>query len=404
MRKKWRVCGILSAAIVTCAVVLVVLGSPVLSKRQAPPPPPRPEEPKSTKITLAAAGDLLMHLQVVYSDYDPKTGTFDFGPVFAPVAPYLKSADYTVANLETRLAGASRGYHGYPLFNTPENLARDVLEAGIDLVATANNHSLDMGWDGIVTTLDNLDAAGLAHVGTSRSEAEKDKPFVVDVRGIRLGFVNYTDSTNGLPLPWGKEFAVNVLDTDAVVAAIQAVRREGADLVVAVLHMGNEYQRFSDEAQRILATHLFVYGADVVAGSHPHVVQPIEKVVVERDGAKRICVAAYSLGNFISAQDWRYSDSGIVMYLDIEKSAAGTFIRGVRYLPVWVQTGYAGGRERYRVLPIHPAMDPVTDIPITPKHRARMTQVWEELSAHLENISADILPYKPNAAKAATFF
>jgi poly-gamma-glutamate synthesis protein (capsule biosynthesis protein) len=388
---------------VTCAVILLMFGSPVFLERQAPPPlppPPSLKEPKSVRITLALAGDLLMHLQVVYSDYDQKTGAFDFGPVFAPVAPYLKSADYAVANLETRLAGASRGYHGYPLFNTPERLAQDVLDAGIDLLTTANNHSLDMGWEGIVATLDNLDAAGLAHIGTSRSQAEKDRPFIVDVRGIRLGFVNYTASTNGLPLPWGKEFAVNMLDPDAATASIQAARSGGADLVVAVLHMGNEYQRVPDEAQRSLAVRLFVYGADVVTGSHPHVVQPIEKVVVERDGVKRTCVAAYSLGNFVSAQDWRYSDSGIVLFLEIEKSAAGTSIQGVSYLPVWVQTGYAGGRERYRVLPVQPDLEPVTDIPIKPEQRARMAQVWEELSAHLENIAEDILPYKAHKPHA----
>jgi poly-gamma-glutamate synthesis protein (capsule biosynthesis protein) len=398
IKRKWKY-GLTLAVMVTCAVILAVLGSPVFLKKQVPlpPPSPPPEEPKSVRITLALAGDLLMHLQVVYSDYDPKTGAFNFGPVFAPIAPYLKSADYAAANLETRLAGASRGYHGYPLFNTPECLARDVLAAGIDLVATANNHSLDMGWEGIVATLDNLDAAGVAHVGTSRSQAEKDRPFVVDVRGIKLGFVNYTASTNGLPLPWGKEFAVNMLDADAVITSIQAARRAGADLMVAILHMGNEYQRYPDEAQRSLATHLFVYGADVVTGSHPHVVQPIEKVVVQRGVGEHTCVAAYSLGNFVSAQDWRYSDSGIVLYLEIEKGAAGTSIQGVSYLPVWVQTGYAGGRVRYRVLPVHPDAEPVTDIPVTPQQQARMTQVWEELTAHLENVSEGILPHKPHA-------
>ncbi|MCL6560965.1 MAG: CapA family protein [Firmicutes bacterium] len=344
-----------------------------------------------------------MHLPVVDSTYDLKTGAYNFSQLFSPVAPYLKRADYTVVNLETRLAGPTHGYHGYPLFNTPADLAQHLQKAGVDLVATANNHSLDMGWDGIVSTLDNLDAAGLSHVGTYRSEAEKLKPFLVNVKGIKLAFLNYTASTNGLPLPPGKEFSVNLLDPAAVTAEAQAARNQGADLVIAVLHWGNEYQRYPDEPQRQLATNLFVYGVDIIIGSHPHVVQPIERITVQRDGASRDCIVAYSLGNFVSAQDWRYSDSGVILYLQIEKSDTGTFVRSVQYLPVWVQTRYVAGRERYRVLPVHPAINPATDIPLNQKNRERMTQVWEELLPHLNKPAQGIVPYKSQAVSTSTF-
>jgi poly-gamma-glutamate synthesis protein (capsule biosynthesis protein) len=164
-----------------------------------------PEDPPSSttttteplRITVAAVGDVLTHMPVVNSARNAKDGTYDFRPVFAPVAPYLKSADYAVANLETRLAGAEKGFSGYPRFNSPEQLGYSLRAVGFDLIAPANNHSLDMGYEGIVATLDNLDRAALDHVGTYRSSAEQAQPFVVNIEGINVGFVNYTATLTG---------------------------------------------------------------------------------------------------------------------------------------------------------------------------------------------------------------
>ncbi|MEW6193023.1 MAG: CapA family protein [Bacillota bacterium] len=351
----------------------------------------RHREP-ATRVTIAAVGDLLMHMPVVNSARDLQTGGYDFSRIFAPVKPYLKSPDYTVANLETRLAGPSHGYRGFPYFNTPADLARDLRDTGVDLLSTANNHSLDFGWRGIVATLDNLDAAGVAHVGTYRSPGEKT-PFLADIRGIKVAFLNYTATTNGLPLPPGKEFAVNLLNPEAVAADARAARRQGADLVAAVLHFGVEYQRHPDEAQRELAARLCTNGVDVIISSHPHVVQPIEKITVTRDGDPHTCVVAYSLGNFISNQRWRYSDSGIILYLHLEKDRTRTRVRGVEFLPLWVQRAQAAGRWQFRVLPVHPMIDPATDIPLTAADKKRMSQVWEELCAHLKKPAQGILPY-----------
>ena len=114
------------------------------------------------EITVAAVGDVMPHMPILNSVRDLQTGSYDFGPVFAPIAPYLAKPDYTLANLETRLAGPGPGFSGYPRLNSPAELAYALKGAGVDLLATANNHSLDLGWDGITGTLDRLDAAGLA--------------------------------------------------------------------------------------------------------------------------------------------------------------------------------------------------------------------------------------------------
>ncbi|MEW6448167.1 MAG: CapA family protein [Bacillota bacterium] len=357
-------------------------------------------EPK-IRITVAAVGDLVMHMPLVNSVKNAETGRYDFSRIFAPIIPYLRFPDYTVANLETKLAGSRYGYRGYPLFNTPVDLAEHLRNSGVDLVTTANNHTLDYGWDGIVTTLNNLDAAGLAHTGTYRSPAEKAVPFIANIGGIRVCFLNYTATTNGLPVPTGKPFAVNILDRRAVVEETYAARKQGADLVVAMLHFGAEYQRQPDASQRRLAADLFAAGVDAIIGTHPHVVQPIEKVTVNRDGDLHTCIAAYSLGNFVSNQRYRYSDSGIILYLHIEKAAGKTRIRGVEYLPLWVHRSAALGRRQFRVLPVHPEITPETDLPLTTTDNKRIAQVWEELFTHLNDPASGIVPYHENLLRSS---
>ncbi len=338
----------------------------------------------AVKIRIAAVGDVLTHLQIIDSARDYRTGGYDFAPIFAPIAPYLSAADYTIANLETRLAGAGEGFSGYPLLNSPDELAAGLKSAGIDLLATANNHSLDQGWEGVLATLDTVEAAGLAHVGTYRSQEERDVPFVVGVSGIKLAFLNYTAETNGLPLPRGREFAVGVLDPLTVAGDVRAARARGAELVIAILHYGNEYARIPSGSQVKVSEQLLAAGVDAIIGSHPHVVEPIERVLDSSDPWAAGKFVAYSLGNFISGQRWRYSDSGIVLYLDIEKDRSGVRITGVEYLPIYVERGEADGRVQYRVVPVVLGPAPVSDLTVTADIRARMDQVWEELHALLD--------------------
>ncbi|MDD3926521.1 MAG: CapA family protein [bacterium] len=374
-------------------IALALLGQTQCFNPPSTAPAP-PAEPQVKRITVAAVGDLLMHKPIVTSAFRGN-GAYSFAPIFAPVAPYLKAADYTIANLETRLAGAERGYSGYPRFNSPASLAVSLREAGIDLLATANNHSLDMGVKGITATLDSIDKAGLAHVGTARGAAEQAKPFIADVNGIKLGVLNYTAETNGIPLPGGSEFALNILRPDRVTAEAADLRARGADIVLAVLHFGREYQRVPDEVQRKLADDLCRNGVDVIIGSHPHVVQPVEKIEVEREGRPYTCIVAYSLGNFISNQRDRYRDSGIILYLEIDKDDAGTRVTRAGYLPVWVQRSFASGSAGYRVLPAHPGSIPATDLPLSEQDKTRLNEVGQELSAHLDKPDQGIGLFMP---------
>ena len=345
------------------------------------------------RVTVAAAGDFLMHMPIV--DCAKTASDYEFNPIFLPVQRYLESAHFAVVNLETRLAGADFGYSGYPRFNTPAELARDIGEMGVDLVATANNHSMDMGAKGVFRTLENLDAAGMPHVGTARSAEEQASVPIFEVEGVQIAFLNATSSLNGIPLPEDHPFAVTMIDSTLLLTQAATARGRGADVVIAVLHWGEEYSRESSEGQREVAHRLLNGGIDVIIGSHPHVVEPIQRLTVERDGRPFTTYVAYSLGNFVSNQRDRYRDSGIVLFVDIEKGHEGVSVTGVRFLPVWVQKTPVNGMSHYRVLPIHPAIDPQSDLTLTSADRRRMDQVWQELTEMLANPDRGITIYQP---------
>ncbi|MBN1629900.1 MAG: CapA family protein [Thermoleophilia bacterium] len=347
-------------------------------------------------ITIAAVGDVLPHQSIVDSVQDPATDSYDFRPVFAPVASYLSRADYAVANLETRLTGPDNGYTGYPLFNSPLSLAYALKMYGLDLVATANNHALDQGGDGLTTTLEQLDRIGLAHVGTYRSARERATPFIADIQGVRVAFLNYADWLNGLSPPEGQEhYAVTTLEVDSVARDAAIARMWGADIVIALIHWGDEYERTPNEMQLEIAEEILSRGVDVILGSHPHVIQPIEHVLEYENWRMKDKYVVYSLGNFISAQRERYRDSGLIAYVHIEKRGLRARVTGISYLPVYVQHSTEQPVARYRVLPVLPGSRIDTDIALTREDQERMAAVWDEVRDMLYRPDEDIAPLVP---------
>jgi poly-gamma-glutamate capsule biosynthesis protein CapA/YwtB (metallophosphatase superfamily) len=388
-----------SSVVITVPPVVVVPG--VLSTSGASTSSTSVTIEPPVEITIAAVGDIIVHDSVRQAAWNRKAGEYDFWPMFAPVSAYLSSADYTVCNLEMRLAGSAAGYSSYPRMNSPSSLADALAAAGIDLAATANNHTMDMGWQGLVSTLDRLDAAGIAHPGSYRSLEEKQTPLIIDIKGVKVAFLNYTDTMNGLPAPKGREeYAVNVLDVDAVAAEAMSARRQGADVVIALLHYGQEYSRTPTARQTEIsegtqeAEGLLGRGVDVILGANAHMVQPIFPVLQYSNSEANDTYVAYSLGNFLSGQRWRYSDSGLIAYVHIQKQGAEARVTGISYLPVYVQKT-TEDRTEFRILPVLPGLDPETDTTISAREEARMDQVWEELNDMLYRPDEDILPLDP---------
>jgi poly-gamma-glutamate capsule biosynthesis protein CapA/YwtB (metallophosphatase superfamily) len=289
--------GILAVAL----LVLTGCGDAAPAAEPAPSSAPAtvPAEPEA--FTLVATGDVLIHQdRSLTAGALQRDGSYDFSGVLAPVAPMIQAADLAICHLETPVAPVGGPYRGYPSFAVQPEIVDALAGAGYDLCSTASNHSLDDGVEGLVRTLDTLDAAGIAHTGTYRTEADSVVPTIVDIDGVKVGHVAATYGLNG-GRSAGRAWEVSVAevpDVDGMLAAAARARAAGAEVVVASLHCCVEYDNDPTAAQ-VQAVHTLLASPDIdlVLGHHAHVVQPFEQV-----GGEWV---AYGLGNEIAEHSTR---------------------------------------------------------------------------------------------------
>ena len=310
---------------------------------------------EDTVINIVGIGDTLCHSQNFKDAYDATTGNYDFSPMFKNVKKYFDDATIAVGNLETTLAGADRGYSGYPCFNSPDELALDLKEMGIDILTTANNHCLDTGYTGLVSTLDTLDKYGILHTGTSRSIEEQNTILYQDLDGIKTAFLCYTYGTNGIPIPNGREYSVNLIDKEFIKEQLDKAKAEGAELICVSMHWGAEYRIKPTSEQEDLAEFLIKNGVDVILGNHAHVPEPMEiKEVTLDDGSTRKGFVIYSMGNFFSAQTQNYTRDTLILNVEIRKDGktGEISIDKASYIPVYVYDNGTNAKDRYELLDI----------------------------------------------------
>ena len=292
-----------------------------------------------TKISMSVIGDIMCHNTQYNDAYNSKTGRYDFSYVFEDIKKYIEDTDVAIGNLETTFAGSKRGYSSYPTFNTPEAMALDLKELGIDVLSTTNNHSLDKGYSGLESTIDELNRVGINHTGTYSSKEESEKILMLDVKGIKIAFLAYTYGTNGIPIPKGKEYCINMIEDEKIISDLQKAKKLNPDVVVVNMHWGVEYAQTPNEEQERLAEILFRNGADIILGSHPHVLQKMEKVEVDfGEGNKKDGFIIYSLGNFISGQRKEYTRQSAILNINITKDGASEKISidSVEYTPIYM--------------------------------------------------------------------
>ncbi len=319
--------------------------------------PPLNQEPypaDSTCVTLTATGDILMHNTVIASGLN--NYNYDFSNLFSPVKHLLEAADYASVNLESALAGPASGYTGYPLFNSPDNIAQALKDSGFDLVVTANNHILDRGYTGALRTMDVLREAGLDTTGTFKSTEESEAYLIKDIRGIKIGYLAYSYGTNGMEIPPGKEYFYNYLHKDRVLADIESLRPQ-VDVLVLVLHWGVEYSDLPTAEQRELAKLFFEKGADIILGSHPHVLQPLE--IMHINGKEKLVI--YSMGNSMGDQNGLERNSGVIISLQFTKNnnTGETYLSSYNYIPTYIHEYYDRGRLRFRLLAVEEAINAI---------------------------------------------
>lgn len=300
---------------------------------------------------LCFVGDLMCHsTQFNYA----KVGvdTFDFTGVYREVKKYLSTPDLTIGNLETVVAGDDKGFSGYPYFNAPDDFIFALKDAGFDLLITANNHALDQGYDGIKRTIEVINQYKIHRTGTFTSQEDRDSVRIFLVNLIKIAFLAYSENTNGLPIPKGKDFVINLIDEELIKRDINKAREKGVDIVLVHLHYGPEYNREPSDYQKQIVQKIIELGADIIIGGHPHVIQPFDNFMTNNTKLDSGFIA-YSIGNFISNQRWRYSDAGVILNIQISKNqfTDSVYLSNINYIPTWVFKGTTERGREYIILP-----------------------------------------------------
>ncbi len=352
----------------------------------------KPPLPDPITVHMSAFGDTMCHLTNIKNAYDSSSKTYDFSNVFKNVAPYLTNADITIGNLETTFAGSSRGYTGYPTFNSPEILGKNLKDLGVDVLTTANNHCMDKGYSGLESTLKYLDEYGIDHTGTARSSGEQNAILVKDVNGIKIAFLSYTYGTNGISIPSGKEYSVNLIDKDLIKLQLDNAKALNVDVICVSMHWGVEYKLKPNNEQQKLADFLFENGADIILGSHPHVLEPMEKrTITLEDGSTKDGFVIYSLGNFVSGQVYANTKSTVILDIQITKDSEGNIsIDSINYTPVYLydRGGSSTSRTRYKLYDIEKSISDYengTDSTIS-------KSLYDTLKTELANIQKNVGP------------
>ena len=390
-REWWFICLMVAYALVS-VLFLSRCGYPTLPPSEEDGPgfkpsaaPTQQQEAAPTpevtyaNATLAYAGDLVCH-EGLNDEAHQADGTYNYLPILEGCVPYVSEADLAFCTLETTFPDTDR-YYGYPMFKSPKELATNLKDAGFDFINTASNHCMDSLKNGISQTLDVLEANGLDHIGTYRSQEEWDANrgiVVKDVNGISIAFLSYTYGTNCIPID-GFEYVTNLafkdymdtyadeiteVDWDRLDADMAYARDLDTDVICVFIHWGLEYHTAPVDYQREIADHLFEQGATLVCGGHPHVPEPMEvRRVTDLDGNERTGYLCYCMGNFISTMNDRYTNLTGVTSIELEKneSTGETYLKNVSYAPlIMVDTadyGIGGAGWRFKLVDLHQALD-----------------------------------------------
>jgi poly-gamma-glutamate capsule biosynthesis protein CapA/YwtB (metallophosphatase superfamily) len=330
-----------------------------------------------SEMTINLVGDLMCHLPQT-NNAKLSDGTYDFKPSFAYVKPYLQDADITIGNLETTFAGTGQPYAGYPAFNSPDAYCEAIKDAGFDFLVTANNHSMDTREEGLLRTIEVIKKNNLGYAGTYQNQRDHDSIRILNIKGIKLGILNYTYGTNGSYPKTEHKYMLNVIDSAGITDAVKNAKQKGADIILVFYHMGIENVTEPTQSQKDAVRFALDAGAALVIGAHPHVIGPTQTIWSK--AINDTAFIAYSLGNFLSNQYWRYTDAGVILKLTVKKNItkSTTSYKSAEYLPTWVYRG-DGAKKMHVLFPAEWASDS-TKLPsfLTSVHMKKMQEAFED--------------------------
>ena len=294
------------------------------------------------KLTLGMVGDALYHIGT-YNDGLKSDGTYNFDHQLADIKPIISTYDLAYYNQETILGGKKLGLSTYPRFNSPEEVGDAFINAGFNLVSLANNHTLDRGEQAILNSINYWQNKPVMTAGSYSSKDDSLRSHINEKNGITYAFFAYTDLTNGLKTPKGKEYLVNVFNKEKVTNDINAIKNQ-VDVIIVAMHWGNEYTHTPTKTQTEEAEFLSSLGINIIIGSHPHVIEPIEHI--------NDTVVIYSLGNFISGQEGLMKKIGLLASLEIHKTVQNNkktiTINNIKGDLLYT---YHNNHQNYRVIP-----------------------------------------------------
>lgn len=345
--------------------------------------PERPEEPKFSSINILAVGDIMFHSPQYRAAFNKETNSYDFTPTFRHVKRYVEEADIALGNFETVTAGEGVSFSGFPRFNTPKESLLALKETGFDILSTANNHCIDQGKKGLISTIDNINEYKMKNIGTYKEPG--DNILIEEREGIKIGFLSYTYGLNGLDsLLKAEELAymVNRIDEEKIKEDIEKLKSLDVDLITVFIHWGNEYQREPSTYQLELGSKMVEWGANIILGSHPHVIQKSQ--IINKDGKDNFII--YSMGNFLSNQRKEtmnnpYTEDGVMINLEIEKNLNSneTIIKSVQYIPTWVHRFRdSNGKLSYEIIPINDYINGELDIAIAGSLKERIMKSYND--------------------------
>lgn len=360
--KQWNnrtfIVVLLTSVVISMMLTLLVEGArgislsssdPSSTHQQSSSQAKNAETEQETSARIMANGDLLYH-DIIYISAKKSDGTYDFHENFEYVKPWLKQADLVIGDFEGTV-NKDHYLAGYPLFNAPGEVMDAIKDAGYQVLDLAHNHILDSQIEGVVSTADAIEKAGMTPVGVYTHESRDKAPLVIkEVNGIKVAILAYSYGFNGIEQSISQEDYnryLSDLDEEKMKSEIERAEKE-ADITIIMPQMGVEYQIEPTEEQKKLYHKMIDWGADIIFGGHPHVVEPAE--TVEKDGDKKLII--YSMGNFISNQrietmqdveNAKWTERGVLMDVTIKKKSGKTTIETAQAHPSWVSRTPKGG-------------------------------------------------------------
>ena len=304
------------------------------------------KSPKVYEVKMIMVGDALIHDRL-YNTVRNEDGSYDFKPTIQYIKPIITKYDLKYYNQETILGGAELGYSSYPQFNSPNEVGDAFLDAGFNLVSLATNHTMDKGERGVLNSVNYWKSKkNVVYSGQWSSWDERNEVHVYDINGISYAFFSYTTWTNGLETPNGKEYLNNVYSDEKAANDISKIR-DLVDVVIVAMHWGTEYSLDVSSSQQYIANYLAGLGVDLIIGSHPHVVEPVEYI----NNGKTFVI--YSLGNFLSAQYGIDRLTGLMVEVTIKKvvDVDGTITVSIESPKAELTYTQTNDYTKYRVYP-----------------------------------------------------